>query len=82
MATWDIDLHREVTDVAIGTIKIDQKADAEIHYEKLFTSHLFPVCSPSLLESESTGGDYELLKQQTYCGLIPGQMTGHYGYSR
>ena len=65
MATWDVDLHREVTDVAIGTIKIDQKTDTEMHYEKLFISHLFPVCSPSLLESESTGGDYELLKQQT-----------------
>jgi DNA-binding transcriptional LysR family regulator len=65
MATWDVDLHREVTDVAIGTIKTDQKPNAEIHYKKLFTSHLFPVCSPSLLESESIGEDYELLKQQT-----------------
>ena len=65
MATWHVDLHREVTDVAIGTMATDQKPDAEIHYEKLFTSHLFPVCSPSLLDRKSIGGDYELLKQQT-----------------
>lgn len=51
MATWDVDLNREVVDVAIGTLTDHQDFDPNIHYQKLFTSNIFPVCSPKLLKN-------------------------------
>ncbi len=65
MATWDALLHREEVDIAIGTIKKDQVKDTEVHYERLFTSHLFPVCSPSLLNRFSSPEDYDELGKHT-----------------
>lgn len=65
MATWDAELHREVVDVAIGTIKTGQKFDPEIYYEKLFTSYLFPVCSPKLFVGDPPLEKYEDLEKHT-----------------
>jgi LysR family glycine cleavage system transcriptional activator len=65
MATWDAELHREIVDIAIGTITRNKITDPEIHYEKLFTSHLFPVCSPMLLDGLEASENYEELNKQT-----------------
>lgn len=47
-AQGDPDFERQ--DIDLGLL-IGAKTRADIHYEELFTPHLFPVCSPALLES-------------------------------
>ena len=65
MATWDVDLHREVVDVAIGCVKEKQDFDPDIHYQELFTSNIFPVCSPKLLQDGPPLEKHEDLAQHT-----------------
>ncbi len=65
MATWDVDLNREVVDVAIGTVNGIEDFDPDIHYQQLFTSNIFPVCSPKLLQDGPPLEKYDDLTQHT-----------------
>ncbi len=67
---FDVDFEHEDIDVCIS---IGDGARAGLRYEFLFTSSIFPVCSPSLLDDGNPFGSPSELANQTLLQVYPSE---------
>jgi LysR family glycine cleavage system transcriptional activator len=67
---WDVDFTEQDTDLAI---MIGNPEPGRIQYDYLFSSQLFPVCSPTLLAKSNLLGNPSALSQQTILQVYPSE---------
>ncbi len=67
---WDVDFEHEDIDVCI---LIGDGTRSDLHYEFLFSSQIFPVCSPSLLRDNNPFDTPEELAGHTLLQVYPSE---------
>ncbi len=67
---WDVDFEHEDVDVCI---LIGDGSRNDLHYDFLFSSQIFPVCSPSLLQDGRPFGAPEELARHTLLQVYPSE---------
>ena len=67
---WDVDFEHEDIDVCIV---IDDGNRSDLHYEFLFSSQIFPVCSPSLLRDGKPFESPNELARHTLLQVYPSE---------
>ena len=67
---WDVDFEHEDIDVCIV---IDDSSRSDLHYDFLFSSQIFPVCSPSLLHDGKPFDSPDELARHTLFQVYPSE---------
>lgn len=67
---WDVDFEHEDIDVCV---LIGGATRSDLHYDYLFSSWIFPVCSPSLLPDGNPFGSPEELARHTILQVYPSE---------
>jgi LysR family glycine cleavage system transcriptional activator len=67
---WDVDFEHEDIDVCIF---IGDGSRSDLHYDFLFSSQIFPVCSPSLLQDNKPFDSPDELMRHTLLQVYPSE---------